>query len=180
MGWRHTHILTLGTRKADEKKWQHHTGTKLVSSMARCLVRETCLLTDGHISLLQYVSFLSYQRPDESEKPFPPVPSTLSTFPAVTADDETAVREVSSPDETETSTKAPVDEEEQQSSAENDVDAAAVPTTADSPDSPSGEDVAEATVVEAVTEPAAVVNVTETFDQVVVPVETDEAPATGE
>lgn len=76
-----------------------------------------------------------------------------------------------------------IDEEEGDQAPAEDIVAAAPSTTDESPESPSGEDGVEVAArgVEAVTEPAAVPDVKDAVDEdVVVPVELDEAPASGE
>lgn len=60
-------------------------------------------------------------------------------------------------------------------------DVTAAAPTADSPETPSGEEEARATmVIEAVTEPATVSDTADTVVEVAIPVELDEAPASGE
>lgn len=106
-----------------------------------------------------------------------PAPS-VPPIPVVPADDETAVRELSSPDETESSTEAPVDDEDQPPAADH---VAAAILTTDTPGLPSAEEEAEATVVEASTEPTTVPDVTDTIAKAAVAVvELDEAAENGE
>lgn len=103
----------------------------------------------------------------------------LAISRAVAADDDTAVRDVSTHDESDPATKLPVEQDDQPLAAD-DVAAAPAPT-ADSPESPSGEDEVGAAVVEASTEPATVPDVMDTIDEVAVPaVEVDEAAGNGE
>lgn len=93
---------------------------------------------------------------------------------AVPAAEESAATERSTPDETETD-KTPVDEGEQQT---EDAAVGASPSS-DSPGPTSGEEEAEAEVVEAVAEPATVPDSTDIVDEVAAPVEMDDA-TTGE
>lgn len=106
----------------------------------------------------------------------PRAPPPHQFTPPVPVDEESATPEAGAPDDTETDTKAAVDEEDQ---VPADEDAAPAPAP-DSPVSPATEEEAEATAVEAVPEPAAAPDIKDAVVEVAAPVELDEVSATGE
>lgn len=110
--------------------------------------------------------------------PFPPSDCPLSHLPqSVPADDkECETLERSTPDGTETDTKAPVGEEDQPPADDTD---AGTPTLG-SPESPSAEKEVEPEEGEAVADPTTVLDSPDAVGEVAAPVEMEAASATGE